>query len=97
MIAYLGCYTTADRHGHGQGINVYQVDPSTGSWSIIQRVDGEQNPSFLAIEPRQRLLYAVHGGNASQVSAFAIDEATGSLTLLNRQPMRQCGRWQHKA
>jgi 6-phosphogluconolactonase len=83
--AYLGCYTTPDRNGHGQGINVYRADPESGNLTSVQRIDGEENPSFFAIEPRQRFLYTVHGGEINQVSAFAIDRATGRLTLLNRQ------------
>lgn len=85
MIAYVGCYTELDRRGRGAGIGVHRVDPNSGLWSEVQVVTGEPNPSFLAVEPRGRFLYAVHGGNASQVSAFAIDEATGRLSLLNRQ------------
>ena len=86
LTAYLGGYTEPDRHGRGAGIAVYHVGPNTGAWSPVQTVAGEQNPSFLALDPQQRFLYAVHGGNASQVSAFAVDPQDGRLTLLNRQP-----------
>src|SRR5438128_334918 len=85
LTAYLGCYTTPNRNGHGHGIEVYRVDSSSGSWTHIQRVDGEQNPSFFAVEPQGRFLCTVHGGDISQVSAFAIDQSTGGLTLRNRQ------------
>src|SRR5947207_13171947 len=85
IIAYVGCYTEPDRRGHGDGIVACRVDPSSGNWSEIQSVKGEQNPSFLAIEPRQRFRYAVHGRNVRQVSACAMDPSRGELALLNRQ------------
>ena len=85
--AYVGCYTTPDRDGRGQGINVYRVDPSSGAWAHVQLLADVPNPSFLALDPGQRNLYCVHGGDTySQVSAFAIDPATGHLTLRNSQP-----------
>ena len=31
--AYVGSYTTKERNGQGEGINVYQVDPGTGNWT----------------------------------------------------------------
>ena len=34
--AYVGSYTTKERNGHGEGINVYEVDPGTGSWTHVQ-------------------------------------------------------------
>jgi len=84
--AYVGCYTTPDRHGRGEGISVYRVDEDTHAWNLIQEVKGEQNPTFLAVEPRGHFLYAVHGGTMNQVSAFEINPVSGELTLLNRQP-----------
>jgi len=48
------------------------------------------NPSFLAVHPNHRFLYAVNevttfkGQKSGAVSAFAIDRATGKLTLLNQ-------------
>src|SRR5437867_2967909 len=51
-----------------------------------------KNPSFVAIDPEQRFLYAVNevadfdGKKSGGVSAFALDAKTGHLTLLNQQP-----------
>lgn len=41
-----------------------------------------KNPSFLALHPNRKFLYAVNEGEGT-ASAFAIDTATGGLTLLN--------------
>jgi 6-phosphogluconolactonase len=51
------------------------------------------SPSFLALHPNGRFLYAVnetHDGpqQTGTVSAFAIDAATGRLTKINSQPSR---------
>ena len=86
MFAYVGCYTTPDRGGRGEGIAVYRVDGRSGAWAHVQTLAGVANPSFLAVEPGGRFLYCVHGGNAYHAaSALAIDPHTGTLTLLNTQ------------
>src|SRR5581483_6185887 len=86
MFAYVGCYTTSDRGGRGEGIAIYRMDTETGVWTYLETVTGVPNPSFLTLAPDRRFLYCVHGGNTfSAVSAFARDEETGRLTLLNRQ------------
>ena len=48
LFAYVGCYTTPERHGQGKGINVYRVDPRTGAFKHVQLLGGLENPSFLA-------------------------------------------------
>ena len=48
-----------------------------------QLVGGLVNPSFLALNRAGDRLYAVHG-DRSEASAFAVDRATGHLSLLNQ-------------
>ena len=31
LFAYVGAFTTSERNGHGGGINVYRVDPTSGA------------------------------------------------------------------
>ena len=89
MYAYVGCYTTPDRDGRGNGINVYEMDPQSGAWTHVQLLDGIGNPSWLTVDQSQQHLYSVHGGNGfTQVSAYAIDPSSGKLTPLGSQ---QCG------
>jgi 6-phosphogluconolactonase len=85
MFAYVGGYTTNDRDGRGDGIHVYRVDTSSGAWTHVQHVAGEENPSLFTLHPDNGVLYSVHGG-LTHVSAFAIDRTSGHLRLLNRQP-----------
>ena len=88
MLVYVGTYT----RGGSEGVYVYRMDASTGGLEYVSKATGLDNPSFLAIDPRRRHLYAVsqvvesQGPPSGSVSAFSIDPATGELTFLNRQP-----------
>jgi 6-phosphogluconolactonase (cycloisomerase 2 family) len=86
LFAYVGAFTTPERKGHGGGINVYRVDPTSGAWSQEQLLE-IANPSFLTLDQAQRFLYSVHA-DLEEVSAYAIDKQSGRITALNRQ---SCG------
>lgn len=88
-LAYVGTYTGAHgAPGHGEGIEVFKIDLVTGELSRRAPAVKTPNPSWLALHPLKRTLYAVNevdnfaGGNGS-VSAFAVDRETGALTALN--------------
>jgi len=84
--AYVGCYTTPDRDGRGNGINVFSMDPQTGAWTHAHLYDSIGNPSWLALNEAKTHLYSVHGGDTyGEVSAYAIDKSTGALTPLGAQ------------
>lgn len=85
VFAYVGCRTTRERNASGKGIGVYAVDPQSGAWEQVESFEPLDNPSFLALNVAQDVLYAVHGDGV-QVSSFAIDRSTARLSLLNRQP-----------
>jgi 6-phosphogluconolactonase len=82
MFAYVGCYTTSERRGRGEGINVYRVGPD--GWSHVQLMKDAPNPSWLGLDRRRRVLYAAHG-DGELVSAFRIDAETGGLQALGSQ------------
>jgi 6-phosphogluconolactonase (cycloisomerase 2 family) len=82
--AYVGSFTSEARKARGQGISVYRLDPESGRWARVQALSKEVNPGFLAVDPKRPVLYAVHA-DVNQVSAFAINDTTGELTLINRQ------------
>jgi 6-phosphogluconolactonase len=86
---YVGTYT----RGASRGIYVVGFDPSSGTWTSVPALAGQsENPSFLALHPSGRFLYAVNevadfkGARTGAVSAFAVDQATGHLALVNQQP-----------
>jgi 6-phosphogluconolactonase len=75
-----------------EGIYVLEFDRTKGRFTHIQTVPTPESPSFLDIHPSGKFLYSVNRGsveqmeNSGSVSAFAIDGATGKLTLLNERP-----------
>ncbi|MDH2352221.1 lactonase family protein [Bradyrhizobium sp. SSUT112] len=81
---YVGARTTRERKARGDGLNVYRMDNATGAWTHLQLLGDLVNPSFLAFDRSQRFLYTVHG-DLSDITAMAIDPATGALRVINRQ------------
>ena len=78
---YLGTYTDSA----SQGIYHCQLDLADGTLSPVALAAKTSSPSFLAIHPNKKYMYAVNESEAT-ISAFAIDSHTGNLTFLNRQP-----------
>jgi len=83
-LAYVGCYTTKERDGHGEGINVYQIDAGTGNWTHLQMLP-EVNPSFLTFDRQKRMLYSAHG-DGGEATAYRVDAPSGRLAVANKQP-----------
>lgn len=83
LYAYVGSRTTRERNARGEGISVFRVDPGTGALDRVQLVDGLVNPSFLALNRKGDRLYAIHG-DRSEVSAFTVDPASGTLAFMNQ-------------
>jgi 6-phosphogluconolactonase len=57
MFVYIGAYTDPPL-GRARGIAVYRFDPVTGTLDHVQTVAGVANPSFLALNRDQSVLYA---------------------------------------
>jgi len=83
IYAYVGSFTSRERDGRGDGINVYRVDSVSKDWTHIQNVN-LVNPSFLALDRTHRFLYSAHA-DLDYATAFSIDATSGRLRLLNRQ------------
>ncbi|GAA4411420.1 lactonase family protein [Nibrella viscosa] len=86
-ILYIGTYSTRG----SEGIYVYSFDRRTGALERLQGITQGKSPSFLAVHPSGRFLYAVNEGDqqgegkSGTVSAYRIDPATGKLTYINQQ------------
>lgn len=81
---FVGTYTKGTA---SKGIYVYQFDAATGDAKLVSTA-ATVNPSYLALAPGNKLLYAVNETNKEEpgkVSAFAFDRATGELRFLNQQ------------
>jgi 6-phosphogluconolactonase len=89
FLVYVGTYTRGTK---SQGIYRMELDLATGKLSEPQLAGKATNPSFLALHPSGRFLYAVdeigdfRKKSTGAISAFAIEAKTGDLTLLNQQP-----------
>jgi len=87
-LAYVGTYTGAVGAGsNGEGIYVFAMNEATGELTDRRLVAKTPDPSWIAIHPSKKYLYAVnevtdYDGNSGSVSAFAI-AASGDLTALN--------------
>jgi len=88
-LLYVGTYTDGGRR---DGIYLVHMDPRSGELKQVGSVDAGANPSFLALHPNGRVLYAVNevekynGKATGAVSSFAIARDTGALTRLGEQP-----------
>lgn len=89
-LVYVGTYTGPQ----SQGIYAYRFEESTGKFVPLGLAAKSVNPSFLAVDPSLRYLYAVNemgnydGEKTGGVSAFAVDRDTGRLTFLNEVASR---------
>ena len=88
-LLYVGTYTD---EGRTDGLHLVRMDRSSGKLEHIGSVESGANPSFLAIHPNGRVLYAANeigtykGRKSGAVSAFDIASETGNLTRRNEQP-----------
>ena len=92
-LLYAGTYAEAD----APGIHLLRMDAASGSLQHLQGQKAGPNPSFLAISPDGKFLYAVNqlfdpdGKSGGVVSAFEIDPESGHLAYLNNQPSHGAG------
>ena len=77
---YFGTYTGP----LSKGIYRCTLDPATGQLSAPELVAETKNPSFLALSPNGKFLYAALEAGGGAVGAWAIGEG-GKLTMLNQQ------------
>ncbi len=93
FLVYVGTYTD---HG-SKGIYAYRFDAKTGQSTPLGLAAESTQPSFLTVDASGHFLYAVNeiesyeGQPTGAVSAFAIDSASGKLSLLNQVSSRDGG------
>ncbi len=87
-LLYVGTYTG---EGRTDGIHLVRMNRSSGKLQQLGSVESGANPSFLAIHPNGRVLYAANeianydGTKSGAVSAFDIASDSGELTRRNEQ------------
>ncbi|HTQ49418.1 MAG TPA: lactonase family protein [Candidatus Acidoferrales bacterium] len=88
FLVYFGTYTGAK----SKGIYVSRFDSATGKLSEPTLAAQTVNPSYVAVAPDDRFLFAVNeteqfnGRAGGAVSAFKLDAATGKLDFLDQEP-----------
>ena len=86
-IVYIGTYSGTK----SRGIYAGRLNAVAGTLNPLTLVAEMADPTFLAIHPNHRLLYAVgvksglDNKTSGVVSAFDVDRATGNLAFLNQQ------------
>jgi 6-phosphogluconolactonase len=88
---YVGSYTTS----RAKGIYTFRFQPTTGKRGPVSLAAEASSPSFLAVHPNGRFLYASNEhegedlpGKNNSVTAYSIDPKTGALSLLNKVSSR---------
>src|SRR5579859_462644 len=84
FFAFAGTYTAKTQ---SKGIYSFRYDATTGKLTAIGVAAETPDPSFVAIHPSGKFLYAVNeSGKSSFVTSFSLDAKTGTLTQLNQVP-----------
>lgn len=93
VLLYVGTYSSPQgpegSKGRGQGIYLFEMNPANGALTQREVFADASNPSWLALDPARRYLYAANetgtyeGAASGSVSAFSVDRATGGLKPLN--------------
>ncbi len=95
--AYVGTYTSGGGEKGSKGIYLMELDLRSGTLGAPELAAEAIDPSFLAVHPSRKFLYAVSersevdGRPGGAVLAFDIDPSTGKLTALNQQSSRGSG------
>ena len=84
---YVGTYT---KPGGSRGIQRGSLDTATGELKLLGLAAEAKNPSFLAVHPNGKFLYAAIEDSGGAVGAFAV-EKDGTLRLLNNESSRGAG------
>ena len=85
--AYIGTYTSKG----SEGVYVLELDRDAGTVTEARVAAKQKDPSFVAISPNRKFLYAVSevnsvdGKKGGGASAYKIDPASGKLELINAE------------
>ena len=89
MLVYFGTYT--GEKSTSKGIYVSRLEGASGVLTAPELVAETANPSYLAVHPAGKWVYAANevrsfgDKETGSVSAFAVDGATGRLSALNQE------------
>ncbi len=90
MLVYIGTYTSGK--SKSEGIYIYKFNSDSGELKPYKTVKNVVEPSYLSLDKDRKYLYAVNetvefeGKQSGAVSAFRVNQKTGDLEFLNKQP-----------
>lgn len=94
-LVLVGTYTSKGSTPTGsKGIYAYRFNASNGEVESLGVAAESEQPSFLAVDPQFKFVYAVNetdtykGQPSGGVSAFSLDRTTGKLSFLNEVASR---------
>src|ERR1022692_989930 len=94
VLAYVGTYSSPKgpegSRGNGKGINLFQMNPSTGALTFRELFASDANPSWLAFDPTRTHLYVANETDTYQ-GTCSVDRSSGRLTLLNTASSQGAG------
>ncbi len=72
-----------------EGVYVFRFNSADGTATAVSHIK-TPNPSFVAVSPDERFVYAVHevapqNGKGGEIMAFTFNKQNGTLTVLNKQ------------
>jgi 6-phosphogluconolactonase (cycloisomerase 2 family) len=101
LFAYVGTYSSPQgpegSKGRGEGIYLVRADMTTGALTPVERFKNDSNPAWLAFNSTKTHVYSANetntyeGQKSGSVGAYAVDRATGRLTLVNTVSSRGAG------
>ncbi|MFI5188169.1 MAG: lactonase family protein [Chitinophagales bacterium] len=81
----VGTYTG----GKSEGIYIYHFNSDTGDFDSVSMIK-TVNPSFLAVSPDEKYVYAVNevanNGTGGKIAAFSFNKNDGKLSFINAEP-----------
>jgi len=87
VLVYIGSYADAK----ADGVHVFKLDMATGALTKVGGASGAGNPSFVAIHPSKKFIYAAcEAGKVGSVASYSLDDQ-GVPTLMNTQPSEGSG------
>ncbi|WP_250467718.1 lactonase family protein [Caballeronia sp. GAFFF2] len=87
-LVFVGSVNRAVPHfatANGRGITTLSLDETTGKLKRLAELDGMDNPTYLAVLPARRMLYAsseVFGVAEGAIGAYTFDDASGTLAAV---------------
>lgn len=84
LLLFAGSYSDAD----SAGIRIFSFDQATGAVAPLGQAGGVSNPSFIAVDGKRRLIYAVgeDAGLSSTANVLSYSSDGQSLELLQSEP-----------